>query len=131
MSSKHGLMRSVRTLLALGAVLCAGVLVSGCNTNCKSLAVSLCQTCGGDMEDRYGDTYCICVNDGILYEGDFTSDEAEGMGIENDDDAQQWCDRISLDLTNRGSDSDAYCKGTLGYLTEWGSVVCEEVAVGP
>ena len=113
--------------LVLVAVLCLGGLLSGCNTNCRTLELALCDTCGGDMDDAYGDAYCKCIEDGAVTEGDFSEDEAAGRGIENDDDAEQWCDSISMRLSNKGSDGDASCKADLDYLNKWGSGVCEEL----
>ena len=117
--------------LAVLVLLGLGLVLSACNTNCRALAMELCNSCGGDMDDAYGDSYCKCVEEGVLSSGDFSDEEAENRGIENDDDAQQWCDATNFDLSNRGSDGDAWCKGELQYLKQWGSDVCEEVAQRP
>ena len=126
--SKFGRSMLTRTLVLL-ALLAAPSLLPRCNTSCRALATELCNTCGGDMDDAYGDAYCKCVEDGVLTSGDFSDEEAENRGIENDDDAQQWCDARNFGISNHGSDGDAACKADLQYLSQWGSDVCEE-AVG-
>lgn len=131
MSNNPAFPRAIRKTFLVLALLGSAVLISGCKTNCKTLAQTLCDTCGGDMDDAFGDAYCACVEESVLTEGDFSDDEAAGLGIENDDDAQQWCDSINFDLGSRGSDGDARCKGDLDYLNQWGSDVCEEILQRP
>lgn len=120
---RHSVLRSLR-LGAGAAVLVGLLLLTGCKTACREVSEAYCSQCASSVE-TYDELGCLCVDTGVLYRDDADDVDLEGF-FDTDNEAQQWCDRMTHGMDNTADDVDARCQASLEYMKLWPGDVCPE-----
>ena len=105
-------------------LLSASVMLTSCQTACRTAAQTYCRQCDGDLEG-WAKLNCSCLNNGTVDRGDAEDADLDGA-FETDDEAARWCDRLMANLDSSADDRDAGCQANLEWMNAWPEEACPE-----
>jgi hypothetical protein len=96
------------------------LLLAACGDSaCEREYNELCDICPKNDANAL---LCKCLQDGVL-----TKADGKDGQFDNDDEAQQECDKTLYGLHYQGDESAASCRANKAYLDKWGADVCSEL----
>lgn len=106
--------------LVLGLAGCIGTNAG----QCMNMYEALCETC---PKNDYNDVTCKCLAEGELSESDFSDVLKIALEIDNDEDAQNYCEEIEIRVSHVTDDDAVACAETADLMDLYGADYCDDV----
>jgi hypothetical protein len=99
-------------------MLFAAAMLGGCGAlpnACEAEIDDLCDLCPKNDSAKL---LCTCMQEGVVTAND-------DNGFDDDDEAQQFCDKIRFDARYNADEDLAACRADRAYIKTWGVDACE------